>query len=283
MTVTLGEPVGMRFRTQNVANKQVDQGKVIELLASIPAAEGGKKEEWAFRPLSGPDKSCPKLLADAIWDFQVFWKAKGVFHNIDGVVDPAQHTLAHMNELSELDAKGFTLPSPEGQLDATACWAASLAWMTRANSKIAAKSQLQFLGAGHVGASGAITKNELLTVSLSGVLLSRRRLPAAELLGVIQARQFPMFIGFSTGPMSGHVNVIHGYDDTKNQVAAMEPWSPDPSNNPNFSMVNNGGLMVYENNATHVPFVFAGAHVTRPASYYTSKPLDGEFVIGVFS
>jgi hypothetical protein len=37
---------------------------------------------------------------DAIWDFQVFWKAKGVFRNIDAVVDPNKNTLKKLNELA---------------------------------------------------------------------------------------------------------------------------------------------------------------------------------------
>ena len=51
-------------------------------------------------PLSGGDKTCPKLLADAIWDFQVFWKNKGVFHHIDGVVDPGMHTWQKLNQMA---------------------------------------------------------------------------------------------------------------------------------------------------------------------------------------
>ena len=107
-SVTLDGPVGLRFRKQNVRNNASDQDKVIKLLAKIPKAQGGKKEEWATVPLTGADGACPSFVSDAIWDFQVFWKNKGHFHNIDGVVDPKMNTLAQMNLL----AAGVTPPAP---------------------------------------------------------------------------------------------------------------------------------------------------------------------------
>ncbi len=98
--ISIDGPVGLRGRTRNVKNNAKDQGKVIQLLATIPESQGGKKAAWAVMTPSGSDGICPKLLADAIWDFQVFWKAKGVFHNIDGVVDPGKNTLKKLNELA---------------------------------------------------------------------------------------------------------------------------------------------------------------------------------------
>lgn len=98
--VDVSEPVGFRFKRQNVRNKSSDQDIIIDLLIAIPAAQGGKKESWVVRPLAGPDGSCPQHLSDAIWDFQAFWKSKGVFHDIDGVVDPRHHTIRKLNELA---------------------------------------------------------------------------------------------------------------------------------------------------------------------------------------
>jgi hypothetical protein len=98
--VDVSGPVGLRFKRQNVSNKSSDQEIILNLLSAIPASQGGKKEAWLIRPLSGPDGSCPKFLSDAIWDFQAFWKAKGVFHDIDGVVDPRRHTIRKLNELA---------------------------------------------------------------------------------------------------------------------------------------------------------------------------------------
>ena len=100
MAASLRGPVGRRGRVQNVANFASDQAQVISLLASLPAAKGGKSEAWANPPLAGPDGACPLFVSDAIWDFQSFWKARGVFRNIDGVVDPGGHTLAQMNNLA---------------------------------------------------------------------------------------------------------------------------------------------------------------------------------------
>jgi hypothetical protein len=100
MAVSLDGPVGLRWRVQSVKNARGDQDKVINSLASIPEAQGGKKETWTVPPLSGPDGSCPKFVADAIWDFQTFWKKKGVCHVVDGVVDPGKTTLRKLNELA---------------------------------------------------------------------------------------------------------------------------------------------------------------------------------------
>lgn len=106
--VTIDGPVGLRFRKQNVKNNASDQGKVIQLLAKIPKAQGGKSEEWRVPPLSGPNGNCPQFVSDAIWDFQLFWKGKGHFQHIDGVVDPDKNTLAQLNML----ALGTTPPKP---------------------------------------------------------------------------------------------------------------------------------------------------------------------------
>jgi hypothetical protein len=106
--VTLDGPVGLRFRKQNVKNNASDQDKIIGLLAKIPKAQGGKKEEWRVPPLSGANGSCPGFVSDAIWDFQQHWKTKGHFQHIDGVVDPDKNTLAQLTLL----AAGVTPPKP---------------------------------------------------------------------------------------------------------------------------------------------------------------------------
>jgi hypothetical protein len=98
--VTIDGPVGIRFRTQNTRNLSTDQAKIIELLKQIPPEQGGQKGKWTGQLLVGPNGRCPKFLDDAIWEFQAFWKRKGVFHHIDGVVDPLGNTLKKMNELT---------------------------------------------------------------------------------------------------------------------------------------------------------------------------------------
>jgi hypothetical protein len=107
MSVEIDFPVGLRHRSQNVKNQSVDQDRIVELLASIPENQGGKQEEWAVHPLSGGDGNIPKHIADAIFDFQMFWKKKGVLHVADGVVDPGKNTIRHLNQLA---AGGSVLP-----------------------------------------------------------------------------------------------------------------------------------------------------------------------------
>lgn len=108
MAESLSGPVGLRWRTQRVASRAQDQDKIIGLLASISSSQGGKKEAWPARPLSCADGDCPQFLADAIWEFQSHWKRQGLFHNIDGVVDPGGNTLKQLNRL----AGGGSGPGP---------------------------------------------------------------------------------------------------------------------------------------------------------------------------
>lgn len=115
---SISGPVGLRHRKQNVTNKAVDQATIIGLLAVIPESQGGKGTAWATPPIAGGDGSCPPALANAIWEFQDFWKKKGVFHNIDGVVDPGMNTLKKLNELS---GGGPPPPSPTPPADSFVC------------------------------------------------------------------------------------------------------------------------------------------------------------------
>jgi len=94
----LSGPVGTS-PSRRVMNSNADQRLVIELLAGISALDGGKREEWRILPLAGPAGQCSPLLAEAIWKFQSFWKTKGVFRNIDGVVDPGGNTIRKLTEL----------------------------------------------------------------------------------------------------------------------------------------------------------------------------------------
>src|SRR5262245_59539672 len=100
MPAKIAGPVGLRNRSQNVSNNAVDKSTVTELLATISKAQGGKSEDWTQRPDVGPSGSCPAEIANAIWEFQSFWKQRGVFHNIDGVVDPNGNTIRHLTKLA---------------------------------------------------------------------------------------------------------------------------------------------------------------------------------------
>jgi len=96
MAVKLSGPVGMRNRTTNVKNAKADQAIVIDLLSKIGDKCGGKGTSWATPPAPGADGSCPRSLADAIWDFQTVWQARGLLRTVDGVVDPGGHTFSHL-------------------------------------------------------------------------------------------------------------------------------------------------------------------------------------------
>ncbi|HUA61144.1 MAG TPA: hypothetical protein VML19_20435 [Verrucomicrobiae bacterium] len=106
------ESVGMRGRVQNVRNKAEDQQTIIQLLATIPNSSGGKADDWTTPPLAGPNGSCPRHLVDAIWSFQSFWKRRGEFAVVDGVVDPAKHTYRKLYALSKSTPPDGPRPSP---------------------------------------------------------------------------------------------------------------------------------------------------------------------------
>ncbi|WP_342359781.1 papain-like cysteine protease family protein [Terrarubrum flagellatum] len=181
---------------------------------------------------------------------------------------------------------------PEGQLDPMACWAACLAWWTKATPGVTTRDQLSILGSGSGKwtANGGITKQAFMSFFPSQSALRSERIPAAKLEGYIKARPFPMIIGFASGPLGGHVNVIHGLDEDKGVVKVMEPWFPDPEKNSAYSRedipADQSGTVttpVYSKKTDGSTFKFTGQHVTRPISYYTSRPLDGEFVLAYSS
>jgi hypothetical protein len=108
-SANLRGPVGLRGRTANVANYTDDQSTIISLLFQIPQSDGGKGGVWVAEPLAGPNGQISKMVAEAIWEFQDFWLKKGVFHHIDGVVDPGGNTLKQMLKLSK-GRRGHLMP-----------------------------------------------------------------------------------------------------------------------------------------------------------------------------
>jgi hypothetical protein len=177
------------------------------------------------------------------------------------------------------DQTRFDAVPPEGQLDAFACWAACLAWYTRASPDVETMAQQAIITRSDPktwASNGTITLNGLMTISLPNVFLERHRVNVGQFEARVQARPFPMLVAFSTGPLGGHVNVIHNYDEKSKLVSVMEPWFPDPSSNPNYRL---DGLQ-YFNPTTSTLFKFTGRHISRPLGYYTSKPLEGQFLIG---
>jgi hypothetical protein len=169
--------------------------------------------------------------------------------------------------------------APEGQLDAFACWAASLAWYTKVSPDITTLSQQFIIGGSDPStwaANGAISINGLMTLSLPNVFLTRSRVSPVDLPGIVAAVKFPMLIGFRSGPMGGHVNVLHSFDSATGFVGVMEPWYPEPSGNKSYDFADG----VFFNKTTGAPFKFTGTMTRRPLNYYVTKPLDGQLVIG---
>jgi hypothetical protein len=284
-TVSIDGPVGLRWRSQNVTNNARDQDKIIKLLAGIPEAQGGKKGAWVTPPLSGPDKECPKFVADAIWEFQSFWKAKGVFRIIDGVVDPGMNTIKQMNDLNSAPLK--TVP-PEGQLDATACWAACYAWWLRATPDQKAVSQIEILGLGVV-AGGMVNADG--TVNVAGAMrflagrhagwASKNILPAQlkEVLLASKLPRIPVLIAYRSSVMGGHMNVIHSYDDEKGELTVMDPWFPDPAVDQNYTFDKSTGFPVFISKRDGSPYKFRGTHAKRTRASYEGNTLSGRLLI----
>lgn len=177
------------------------------------------------------------------------------------------------------DQNSFDGFAAEGQLDAFACWAACLAWFTKVLPDVSTVSQQVIITGSDPktwAPNGSITINGLMTLSLKGVLLQRSRIGQGDLDAAVRARKYPMLIGFASGPLGGHVNVIHSFDEATQTVGVMEPWFPDPSTNRAYSFDGT----VFSNITTGDPFKFTGTMTKRPLSYYTSKPLNGQFVVG---
>jgi hypothetical protein len=275
-----------------VKNLSDDQEYVISLLSQISRASGGKQEVWGtVAPLAGPNGNCAPALADAIWDFQEFWKAQGVFRVIDGVADPRGRTIRQM-ELALAGLASTPDPwrsiAPEGQLDATACWAACYAWWLRAAPNQTPLPQLALLGiggltGGMVTPSGTVDVNAFMTF-LSGrhVGMASRRVNPGDLKSILAGSQLPLvpiIIGFSSSIMGGHVNVIHSYDPAADAVTVMECWDPDPSTNANYTLTRVGPAVVFTSKRDGSPFVFKGTHAKRALSHYTSRPLAGGVLI----
>ncbi len=177
------------------------------------------------------------------------------------------------------DKARFDIVSPEGQQDAFACWAACLAWYTRAQPDVQTTSQQSIITMSDPkswASNGSISLNGIMSISLPNVFLRRSLVGVGQLESCIRAKPFPLLVAFATGPMGGHVNVIHRFDEHAVTTMAMEPWFPDPSTNPNYGF--DGA--VYSNKSSGEAFKFTGKHISRPLGYYTSKPLSGQFVIG---
>ncbi len=288
----LDGPVGLRWRREKVRNLHDDQEYVIDELKSIPANLGGKQEAWAtVSPAPGRDGECPGALVDAIYAFQEFWIAQGILKIADGVCDPRGPAIRQM----ELAVSGMAFApdplkgkAPEGQADATACWAACYAWWLKATPDQTEIAQATILGQG--GAASIVASNGMVNVEgfmrfLSGrhMGMASSRINPGELKDRLAASKlpaFPIIIGFASSVMGGHANVIHAFDQEKQTVSVMECWYPDPAADPGYvQQVDNNGFIVFASKKDGAPFKFKGAHVTRPLSHYVTRPLSGKLLI----
>ena len=294
------KPVGLRQRKLNVTNKKTDQEFIISLLGQIKEQDGGKAEPWADGkgPPALKDGSIDKRLADAIFEFQVFWKDQGVFRFPAGVVAPGQNTIQKM--VAIVMGMSFTPDpalrfAPEGQMDATACWAACYAWWLKATpgeGGTSQKTQLQIVADGSKDniwdpASGLVIVDRYLRflarqhTGLTAAMVPAPQVRDALIRGNVRLR--PVILGFSTGPMGGHVNVIHGIDPDKETVSVMECWFPDPDADRTVTKMMVGTMPVYTTRGGN-PFKFRGAHVKRPLQFYTRSPLrDGTLLMFPFT
>lgn len=177
------------------------------------------------------------------------------------------------------DKTRFDAVLPEGQQDAFACWAACLSWYTRAQADVPTVSQQTIINGTKSDLlldDGSITLDGIMTISVPNVFLNRSRITASKLESYIRAKPFPMIVAFSSGPIGGHANVIHSIDDNAGTVMVMEPWFPDPSKIASYNL--DGGKFI--DAKTKSVFKFTGKHISRPLTFYTSSPLNGQFIVG---
>jgi hypothetical protein len=96
--------VGKLNHLRQVKNLSSDQAVIIQLLWDIETSNGGQKTSDSLSILNGHNGLCPEALADAIWEFQSHWKARGILRNVDGVVDPGGASWRKMLSLNGLIA-----------------------------------------------------------------------------------------------------------------------------------------------------------------------------------
>jgi len=184
-----------------------------------------------------------------------------------------------------LQSKTTYIPVAEGQSDVTACWAASLSWWTylvsQTNSAVVAKTQssILFAGSSVVSGGGTLTSNGLMSFFASQSAISADRITTAQLESYMS--KVPLLIAFGTdGVMAGHVNVIYSYDPDSKTVKVMEPWYPDPSTNSKYTFTPaDEGAGGFYSDKDGKGFIFSGALLTRPLTYYSSKPLQGSLIV----
>jgi Papain-like cysteine protease AvrRpt2 len=186
----------------------------------------------------------------------------------------------------------FSGVKPVGQMDSMACWAACLSWISSAvkgnNGQINPLNQMEIVrdNSHNFNTYAGISGDSMMALNLTGMNLNKKRIDPDALKENLKAHTFPMFIGFASGPMGGHVNVIYAYDEEADLINVMEPWFPAPEKDHNYvaSRLENAlnstqidPTIRYNHKRTGADFVFTGRHLSRPLSYY--RPLHGKFII----
>ena len=168
--------------------------------------------------------------------------------------------------------------TPIGQYDATACWAACLAWWLSAMSDRPSTSQLDLLGkaSGMWNKDGTINPNQLeLFVKKNGFKMHTARIKPKDLKDYLGF--WPLMIAFKAPGGFGHMNVLHNYNAMFDRVDAMEPWYPDPALDNGYTGMMEGAVPAYYSKTTGDAFTFEGSHLDRTYNTYGNNPLKGGY------
>jgi hypothetical protein len=170
----------------------------------------------------------------------------------------------------------------EGQLDATACWAACFAWWLKAAPGRTPKPQIDILkrASGLWGSDGTLSWSAVKRFyEGQNAKITCDTISAPDFDKFVVEENLPLILGHKSGPQGGgHVHVIHAINPATNEITAMEPWSPQPDNSYTLERVQ--GQWVIVNKIDGSPFKFTGAHVKWPPSYYKMRELPtGGFLV----
>lgn len=168
--------------------------------------------------------------------------------------------------------------APEGQLDETACWAASLAWWLRVQDDRPTVSQATLINTVGVGLWNKATGTMNATGLQALVTRNNYRMRCTTVTpGTI--REFmgflPVLIGFTAPGGFAHMNVVCGYNPRNDTVDLMEPMFPDPVGNAAFEqMETEAGIPLFYDKATGAPAVYRGT-IRTGVKLGTLSPMKG--------
>jgi hypothetical protein len=188
----------------------------------------------------------------------------------------------------QVTRKDGTLPrdysgiGPEGQFDASACWAACFAWWLKAAPGRKPMGQKEILGRASSiwNSSGAMDVSTIKTFYESQHAKMTCDLVAPpDFDQYVVEENLPLIIALKNDTTGGHVNVIHAIDPITNDVKAMDPWFPEPIIGDEWELTKVQGSPVIHNKKDGSAWKFTGKHVKWPMSYYKMRPYNGKFLI----